>query len=78
MITRIPQIGEVRLKIHRTTRTNGGIRIPAVCEDGAIIAIIADKLVCPDDMHMDYGYIHITAYTIRGITTQCGIYCTIA
>lgn len=74
MRTRIPQVGEVRLKIHSANRANGGIQIPAVDEDGASITIIADKFTPPDDIHMLYGHIHITAYTIRGITTKCNIY----
>lgn len=74
MRTRIPQVGEVRLKIFSTERVNGGIQIPAVDEDGATITIIADKLSCPDDIHLHYGYIHIKAYTIRGVTTKCDIY----
>lgn len=74
---RLPKIGEVSLYISTIRVINARTMMDGKDEDGNAIRIKADRFSCPDDIHTDYGYIHIIEYAVNGIATLCSLHCPI-
>lgn len=74
---RLPKIGEVSLYISTILVINARTIMRGKDLNGNTVRIKADRFSCPDDIHTDYGYIHIIEYIIDNIATPCSLHCSI-
>ena len=62
-----------------TLRISGFLQyVTGYSDDHTRIDFTLDALEYPEDPPFDYGYCHIIAYTVSGITKQCDIFGAIA
>jgi hypothetical protein len=73
-ILHLPKIGTVTLRFATLRLCGHKVYISGYDEDRNRLDFVMDKLVYPDDPHIDFGYCHIISYTMHGKTVPCNYY----
>lgn len=77
LTVRIPSIGEVLVDLATMCYRNGKTIICGHDDDHNNCTISCSKISWQEDFFYEFGWAHIVAYTINGVTTPCNHFTSI-
>lgn len=77
LTVRIPSIGEILVDLETLMQSRGHFTICGHDEDHNDYVLTLAKISWQEDYIYEFGWTHVVAYTMQGVTTPCNHYTAI-